>query len=95
MRRPVPNIRSQRVSKDELYIQASDGREYTITRAGVLAIYGAQTGNAAARKQKTIDAIKAAMVAALGAEQVDALLCDIDFDPADSNKAMLLTLRSL
>lgn len=90
----MPNVREQRVSKDEIYIQASDGREYTITRAGVLAIYGTKTGNAAARKAATIADIKAQIVAALGEEQVDALLCDLDFSPTDSNASMLLSLRS-
>lgn len=88
----MPNIRSQRVSKDEIYIQASDGREWSITRAGVIALYQAQSGNAATRRQKTVELIAAQIVAALGADQIDIADVFPDFDPASSTKAMLISI---
>ena len=88
----MPNIRSQRVSKDEIYIQASDGREWSITRAGVIALYQAQSGSAATRRQKTVELLIAQIVAPLGADQI--AITDIfpDFDTADSTKAMLMSI---
>ena len=90
----MPNVRAQRVSKDGIYIQASDGREWSITRAGVLALYQAQSGagGAAARKQRTITALVAQIVAALGADQFDITEIFPDFDPTDSTKAMILSI---
>ena len=84
----MPNIRRQEVTKDLLYIQASDGREFTMTRAEVQAIWQAQTGNAAARKAATIAIVKAQIEAALGAEQVSASILIFDFNTGDLNASL-------
>ena len=81
----MPNIRAQRVSPTELYIQASDGREFTATRAQLLQIYNTQGGNAAARKAATLTNIKNQIIAALGAEQISAAELTLDFSPTDEN----------
>lgn len=86
-------IAAQRVSKDELYIELTDGRTYTITRAQVLALYQQQSGNAANRKAATILVIKNQIVAAFGAALIDVNALTIDFDQADANKAMRCTMR--
>lgn len=91
----MPNIRSQRITDDEIYIQASDGREWTMTRAGVQTIYQAQTGNAAARRQKTLDAVKLSAETALGAEQVPVAVIDFDFDTAAGKLTKLAIVAAL
>ena len=90
----MPNIRSQRVSRNEIYIQASDGREWSITRAGVIALYQSQsaTGGAAARKQRTIAALIDQIIAALGEDQFNITDIFPDFDVNDSTKEMLLSI---
>jgi hypothetical protein len=80
--------RSQIANKDGLEIVASDGTTYAITRAQVLAIYQAQTGNAASRKAATIAIIKQQMADAFGLSQFDPLTCDLDFSATDANASI-------
>lgn len=90
----MPNIRSQRVSKDEIYIQASDGREVTITRDEIQTYYATQTsGNAASRKAATIARFKSVIETALGPEQVPTVIQEMDFDQANLNAAVIFGIR--
>lgn len=86
----MPNIRQQRVSKDEIYIQTSDGREITITRTDIQNFYAAQTGNAAARKAATITEFKQRIQDAVGLEQIAIAQIAMDFNAADLAAAMTL-----
>jgi hypothetical protein len=79
----MPNVRAQHLDADGLYIQASNGAEITLTRQQIRDNFLSQTGSAAARKQKTIDWIKAQIEAAMGEDQVGIALIDFDFDTAD------------
>lgn len=88
----MPNIRAQRASKDELYIQGSDGREVTITRAQVVARFQSETGSRAQRRTKTLTWLRDQLVTALG-EQVDPALLTADFDDQDATREMVLELR--
>lgn len=85
----MASIRQQRVSKDEIYIQASDGREITITRNDIQNFYSAQTGNAAARRAATITEFKTRIQTALGAEQVPIGVMVLDFNQADLNAHLI------
>ena len=76
----MPNVRAQRLTKDELYIMASDGREVTITRAQALAKYQSLSGTKAVRLAATVQWIKGQIVVALGVEQVGVDLIDCGFD---------------
>lgn len=91
----MPNIRSQSITEDGISIVASDGRSFSITRAEVLDVYRAQTGNAATRRQKALDAVKASIVAALGAEQVPASILDFEFNTGDGRLTKLEILSEL
>jgi restriction endonuclease Mrr len=66
----MPNIRAQRVEHDSVYIQASDGREFTVTRAEVNAYWNTLTGTAAQKGAQTVAWFAANVQAALGLEQV-------------------------
>ena len=79
-------------TKDRVWIRGADGREWQITRPEIQAIYQSKGGNAASRKAATITDVLAAMEAALGASQASALLASLDFDPANLNANMLLSV---
>lgn len=66
----MPNIREQRVDEDGIYIVASDGRSFSLTRAEAIAHFKGQSGTRAKKRQVTIDWVKQSIEAALGAEQV-------------------------
>lgn len=86
---PLDALGGQYVGAEGLHITASDGRSITLTRQQILANYQSQTGNAAARKAKCIDWAKQQIVAAIGAEQLDALLIDLDFNTVDGKLSRL------
>lgn len=88
----MPNIRSQSLTSDGLTIVASDGRSITLTRADVIAHFQAEAGNKATRIEATIDWMKAQIEAALGPEQVPAVLTDFDFDDVQGLKALAVRL---
>lgn len=89
----MPNIRSQSVSKDGITIVSSDGRSFSVTRAQVIARFGAETGNRAQRRTKTLAWMKTAIEAALGSDQVRlADIRELDFDDLDVARAMVLTV---
>lgn len=84
----MPNIRSQSLTSDGLTIVASDGRSITLTRADVIAHFQIETGTRAKRLRATIQWVKATLEAALGPEQVPALLTDFDADDAQGLKSL-------
>ena len=87
----MPNIRQQRVSKDEIYIQASDGLEIAIARTQIQAFYQNNTsGSAASRKAATIAEFKQRIQDAFGIEQITINLLALDFNQADLNEALTL-----
>lgn len=90
----MPNVRSQEVTKNGITIVASDGRVFSVTRAEIVAFWQTRGGSAASRKSATISWVRDNIVAALGAEQVPAVLVTMDFDTADLNRAMLLEILS-
>lgn len=107
----MPNIRAQIVgplgdkapSSDPddqvgIYIQASDGREVTLTKGQLRARYVQEKqniprgfssgfsrgfGNRTARRAAAVAWIKSQITAALGSEQVDLSMLDSDFDHVD------------
>lgn len=84
----MPNIRSQSITSSGLSIVASDGRSITLTRAQVIANFQSQTGSRAAKIAATIAWVKQQIQAALGPEQVPALLTDFDFDDVQGLKSL-------
>lgn len=66
----MPNIREQRIDADGIYIVASDGRTFSLTRAEAMAHFRGQTGTRAKKRAATIDWVKQSIESALGAEQV-------------------------
>lgn len=84
----MPNIRLQSLDASGLVIVASDGRSVTITRADVIAHFQSETGTKAKRLLATIQWVKATLEAALGPEQVPALLTDFDADDAQGLKSL-------
>ena len=85
----MPNIRSQVVTNTGFTIVASDGREFSVTKAEIQAFAATQGGNAAARKAAAIAWVLANMQTALGPEQVPASLVTFDYNATDA----LATLR--
>ena len=80
----MPNIRAMAlVPNTSVTLTASDGRTITITKAQVQAWYATTSGNVAARTAATITLAKNAIVAALGAEQIDAALIDLTLTQAN------------
>ena len=88
----MSNITAMRCTKDEIWMRGADGREWTMTRAGIMAIYATKTGNAASRRTQTITDVLASGQTALGVDQFSAALAVLDFDAADSNKELLLSV---
>ncbi len=88
----MSNVTAMECTKDRVWVRGADGREWQITRAQVHAISQSKTGNAASRKAATITGVLAGMEAALGADQASALLASLDFDPANLNAALLLSV---
>jgi hypothetical protein len=95
----MPNVRSQRVYNDgsgmALEIVASDGRTFTLTKAEVQTFWQSTTGNAASRRSQVITWLKNEIVTALGAEQIDILDLDYDFDTADGGITRAIIGRSV
>lgn len=85
----MPNIRSQSLTPDGLTIVASDGQSITLTRAQVIAHFQSETGTRAKRLLATIQWVKDSIEAALGAEQVPALLTDFDADDVQGLKSLV------
>lgn len=84
----MPNIRSQSLTSNGLTLVASDGRSVSITRADVIAHFQSETGTRAKRLAATIQWVKDSIEAALGPEQVPALLADFDFDDVQGLKSL-------
>lgn len=77
----MPNLRGMSyIPGQSISLTGSDGRTVTITKAQFQAWYQAASGSASAKLTSTINSAKAAIVAALGAEQVDTTLIDIVAD---------------
>jgi hypothetical protein len=91
----MPNVRSQRIDATGLEIVASDGRVYTLTKAEVIAFFQSTTGSAASRRAQVITSIKEGIVTTLGAEQIDILDLDYDFNPADGSITKTIIGRGL
>lgn len=70
----MPNIREQRVDADGIYIVASDGRTFSLTRAEAIAHFKSETGTRAKKRAATIQWVKQSIETALGAEQVPMLI---------------------
>jgi hypothetical protein len=84
----LAEIVAQRVSKDEIYIRAGDGKDVTITRTQIQGFYAAQTGNAAARKSATVAEFKQRIATALGVAQIAIGNIVLDFNPSDTNATL-------
>lgn len=74
------SIVSQRITPNEVYIQASDGREFYMTRQDVFDHYQSLNGSAASRRAATVQWVKDSIIAALGEEQIDPLSIDFNVD---------------
>lgn len=70
----MPNIREQRIDANGIYIVASDGRTFSLTREDAVAHFKSQTGTRAKKRTATIQWVKQSIETALGAEQVPMLL---------------------
>lgn len=77
------------VTNNSLYMQASDGREITLTKADIQAIYQATSGNAATRKAATITECKNRIITALGSEQIDLSNITLDMSIAEMRVSLL------
>jgi hypothetical protein len=83
----MPNLRSQSITRDGIAITGSDGRSYAITFAEAKAIFEGKTGTRAQKLLATAVDIKAAAVAAVGAEQLPAVVgLSLDPDNADADQ---------
>lgn len=82
----MPNLRSQSIDASGISLVASDGRSFTLTRAQVLAHFQGLNGSKPSRIAATIQWVKDSIEAALGPEQVPALLVDFDFDDVQGLK---------
>jgi hypothetical protein len=77
-----------------IYIQASDGREVTVTKRKLRERYLLETGTRLERRAKVIAWLKGQIVAALGAEQVVEEMVEADFDEGDGTPLKLETRSS-
>lgn len=66
-----------------IWMQASDGREFVVTKRMIRQQFLAETGTALQRKAKVRLWLRGEIAAALGAEQIDPAGIDGDFDEAD------------
>ncbi len=82
----MPNIRSQNTyssgGPQALEIIGSNGATFTVTKAEVQTFYQGTSGSAASRRAQVITWLKNNIVTALGAQQIDILDLDYDFDIA-------------
>lgn len=74
----MAGIIGQNISQTSFSITLSDGRVFTKTKQDIQTLAGQQTGNAAARKTATINALKAELQTFLG-DEYDANQFIIDF----------------
>lgn len=66
-----------------IYLQASDGRTFTITRLQILAHFASETGTKLQKKIATLVWLKSKIQDALGVEQIQTPWIDTDFDDTD------------
>lgn len=66
-----------------IYVQASDGREFVVTKRMVRERFQIETGTVPARKLKVKLWLRQQLVAALGAEQIDPAGVEHEFDESD------------
>lgn len=90
----MPNLREQRVSKDEMFIAATNGQTVTITRADVVAHFATETGTRAQRRQKTRAWVVEQIRAALGDDILDPAKVTADFDDVDATRPMTLEITA-
>lgn len=76
-------IVSQEVTDGRLTIVMGDGRSATVTKAQIRNHFQGETGTVAERRAATIQWLKDAAIAALGAEQFNPRAWWIDFNNAD------------
>ncbi len=86
----MPNIIEQTVSKDGIYIKATNGNVFQVTREEIKAHYATETGNAATRKANTIAWLKNQIVLALGSDMVSTVNINTNFDTTDDTQPLLL-----
>lgn len=98
----MPNLRAQIVGQlgshapsaaagDQvgIWMQASNGKTFTLTKKQLLAQVVAAVGSRAVKRATVMAAIKVAIQNALGAEQVDLAGLVLDFDDADGTPSQV------
>ena len=76
----MPNIIEQRVTNSSIFVRATNGNTFNLTKAEIQAHAATETGTAAQRKAKTITWVLNQMQAALGADMVDITKVTVDVD---------------
>lgn len=71
------------MTRDNLLIEGSGGRTYTVTKEELRAQWASGGGNAATRLARTIVWVLDGIVAALGLENIDRTELELLFDSAD------------
>ena len=94
----MSNIVEQRITADEIYLRAGNGREFHSRRADVnakrLEEEGKETADRAGRtraKEAAVDGIRQAIVAALGLDMVNPDEINFDFDERDGSPTKITT----
>ena len=90
----MSNVSAMECAKDGVSVIAADGRTWSMTRVQVQAIYATKTGSASARRTATITDVLNSAQAALGVDQFNALTSALDFDTADLNKPLIMTVSA-
>lgn len=86
----MPNIRSQEISADgTITVVASDGRTFSRTRQQIREDFLSRQGDLTTRRLATRVAIRDAVIAALGEEQIDPARFDFDFQIGDGTPSLL------
>ena len=76
----IPNIISQRINDKEIYLKASNGKEFIITRNQINEHFVSEVGSISNKKINTINWIKYEIQKALGTEMIDISEINIDID---------------
>lgn len=84
----MPNLRSQSMDVTGISLVAYDGREFSLTKADLIAHFQLEKGSHANRILATIQWVKDSIETALGREQVPQELIEIDMDDIQGFKLL-------
>ena len=90
----MSNIVAIECTRVRVWIKAANNAEWSLTRDQIIAIYQSKSGSRASRISSTITDVRASMIEALGS-YIDGPLTDLEFDPDDSSRNLLLMIRSI